>query len=70
MHRAGVIVAGALTFLGAEGLAVAAEAKVLTMKECRASFRTAKAAGDLPRTTWKEFRRAHTCTTKSSVRRS
>jgi hypothetical protein len=34
---------------------------VLTIKQCRASFRTAKAAGDLTRTTWRQFRRPQIC---------
>ena len=45
---------------------LAVNARVLTMKECRARFHAAKDAGDVTRLTWKEYRRAHICRAKSS----
>jgi len=66
--RIRVVVACTFT-LGVMSFSLAANARVMTMKQCIASFRTAKAAGDLTRTTWKEYRRAHICRSKSSPQR-
>jgi hypothetical protein len=65
-----IMVAGAATLLGVVSLCSTLEAKVLTMKECKAQYHTAKDAGDLIGTTWTEFRRAHVCTTKDQQRKS
>jgi hypothetical protein len=65
-----IIVAGAATLLAVVSLCNTLEARVLTMKGCKAQYRTAKDAGDLIGTTWEEFRRAHVCTTKDQQRKS
>jgi hypothetical protein len=60
-----IIVGGAASFLEAVSLVGTPEARVLSMRECKTEYRAARDAGDLTRTSWKAFRRAHVCATKS-----
>ena len=68
MVKAMIITVGvAAVFLGVVSRVGTLEARVLTRKECISEYRTAKAAGYLPKTSWKQFRKAHICKTKSST---
>jgi hypothetical protein len=58
MSVASMIRVGGAVAVGMIGT-VTLQAKPLTVKECVAEYRSAKAAGFLIKTTWEQFRKAH-----------
>ena len=59
MSAANIVRVGAALALSTTGMVGTLHARELTVKECRDQFLEATAAGDLKKTTWAQFRKAH-----------
>ena len=59
MSAASIVRVGAVATLASIGMVGTLHARELTVKECQDQFIAATAAGDLKKTTWAQFRKAH-----------